>query len=166
MSQLGRPTKKQIRNDGAIPWASQITNDSDAPGDTLQEVLNNSKSLRAMAEGIDLQVLNDDVSVALGGVSSDEWVPTMAIVDITGVTGAANGDAEITIGTAAGGTQILTATALTGANADGEKFAIDLTGVVKTSIAANSTIYIRCTTIDTGAGSSLTANVYLFGEIL
>jgi hypothetical protein len=165
-SQLGRPAEKKIRNDGAIPWASQIVNDSDAPGLTVQAALNNNKRLRAIAEDLDLQTLNDEVSVALGGIAGDEWVPTMAIVDITAITGAANGDAEITIGTSAGGTQILAATALTATNADGEKFAIDLTGVVKASIAANATIYVKCTTADTGAGTVLTANIYLIGEIL
>lgn len=166
MPRLGIPTGEQIKNAGAIPWTSQIPNDSNAGGNTLNDALNAVSRLRGTATGLELQTLNDEVSVVLGGVSTNEWVPTLAIVDISAITGAANGDAEITIGTTSGGTQILAATALTDCNALGEKFVVDLTGVVKASIAANATIYIKCTTADTGAGTALTADVTLIGEIL
>jgi len=110
--------------------------------------------------------LNDDVSGALPGSASDAWHPTLLIVNITAITGAANGDAEITVGTSAGGTQILTATALTDLNAVGEVIAIDLTGATKAAIAANDTIHVRCTTIDTGAGTVLTATCNIYGELI
>jgi hypothetical protein len=167
---MSAPTGKQLRVDSAIPYASQIPNDSNYAGDAVGDALDNLYTtvgvrLRAVAEDLELQTLNDEVSIALGGSASGVWHPTFAIVKIKAITGAANGDAEITIGTASAGTQILTATALTGLNADGESTIVSFTGA-KAEIAANATIYVRCTTADTGAGTALTADVYLYGELL
>lgn len=167
----GSPTGLGLREAGAIPYASQIPNDSTYTGanvgaslDALQTTV--GVRLRAVAEDLELQTLNDEVSVALSGDSSDSWCPTMVIVNVKAITGAANGDAEITIGTASGGTQILTATALTGVNTLGERIAIDLSGTARASIAANGTIYVKCTTADTGAGTALTVDAYLYGEVI
>jgi hypothetical protein len=135
----------------------------------LDDVLNQIQSVEEQvceATALELQTLNDEVSAAIGGLSTDAWVPTIAIATITAITGAANGDAEITIGTASGGTQILAATALTATNAVGESFVIDLSGTVRASIAGNATLYVKCTTADTGAGTSLVATVRVYGKAL
>jgi hypothetical protein len=165
----GSPSETMIKNAGAIPYASQINNDSDYEGTTVKDALDALEAtvgvrLRAQAADLDLQTLNDEVSVALGGAATDKFVPTLLIVDITAITGAANGDAEITVGTATGGTQILTATALTGLNALNERISIDLTGATKAAIAGDATIYVKCTTADTGAGTVLTATATIIGE--
>jgi hypothetical protein len=167
----GTPTGVGLRQNGAIPYVSQIPNDSTYPGDDLKDALDTVYTtvgvrLRGVAEDLELQTLNDEQTAVLGGTAITSWVPTMAVVHIKAITGAANGDAEITIGTTTGGTDILTATALTGVNALDEKMVIDLSGTVRPDILANATIYVKCTTADTGAGTALTADVYLYGEVI
>jgi len=149
----GRPDGALIRNQGAIPWLSQIVNDTGV------------KRTKAEIVGLDLQTLNDEVSAAIDGDVNDDWVPTIAVVSVTGITGAANGDAEVTIGTASGGTQILGATAL-GVSAADERVVIDLTGTVMDKIAGNATLFVKCTTADTGAGTALAVTVAIYGEVL
>ncbi|MBN2258371.1 MAG: hypothetical protein JW704_11210 [Anaerolineaceae bacterium] len=149
----GKPSEQLIRNQGAIPWLSQIVNDTGV------------KRTKALIAGLDLQTLNDEVSAAIDGDVIEDWVPTKAVVSVTGITGAANGDAEITIGTVSGGTQILGATAV-GVSAADERVVIDLSGKVMDKIAGNATLFVKCTTADTGAGTALAVNVAIYGEVL
>jgi len=115
-------------------------------------------------QAVDLISAASDTSSALGGVVTDDFIPTRILVDTTAVAGGVpNGDAAITIGTAAGGTQILPATTLTGLTAVGTKHVIAITGDLPL-IAANATLHIRVTTADTGAGlTTCTANVIIQG---
>jgi hypothetical protein len=148
------PTGKELRVDSALPYLSQIVDDRAI-----------CRRIGGLASGIDLQTLASAVSGSLGGPPDKVFVPTLLVAHATAITGAANGDAEITVGTAAAGTQIMAATAL-GLDADEEWVIIDLTGVARAAIAANAEIHATVTTADTGAGSALAADIYVIGEVL
>jgi len=161
------PSADSIRNAGAIPQASQISNDSNSEGESVAAVLNNlGDKLRKTVTALDIVTLNDEQSVALGGDALHQWAPVTAVVQITGVGGTIAGDAQITIGITTGGTEILAATALTGAVTINEMLIIDLSAVAKPAIPANSTVFVKVTSADsTGTAGSL-ASVHLMGEII
>lgn len=163
------PSADNIRNSGGIPYASQIPNDSNAEGANLAEVLNDAgERLRVRVQNVAINTLNNEKSVALGGVASKQWAPTHAIVQMVdvGAGAAATGDFEITIGITSGGTQILAATACTGVIAINTKLVIDLSAVVKPALPASSTVYVKVTTADSTAGAGHLADVYLVGEVI
>lgn len=120
---------------------------------------------RVIVTGCELETLNNEQSTAIGLAAGDEFVPIYAILHLedVGAGAAAAGDAAITIGTSAGGTQILPATTLTGLNALNERFVIPIAGLTA-AIAANSTIYCKITTADTTAGAGHLLDLYLIGE--
>lgn len=113
--------------------------------------------------GLALRTLNNEVAAALNGTAAKKFIPEGIDFVITALSGAPAGDAIVTVGTTAGGTQILPATPLTGLNAVGETDPIVLTGIFP-SIAGNATLYVKVTTADTGAGSTLTATAKVFGR--
>ncbi|MDD5542867.1 MAG: hypothetical protein PHX83_06800 [Acidobacteriia bacterium] len=113
--------------------------------------------------GLALRTLNNEVSAALNGTATKKFIPEGIDFVVTAITGAPNGDAIVTVGTTAGGTQILPATSLTGLNAVGETFPIQITGILP-SIAGTGTLYVKCTTADTGGGSTLTATARIYGR--
>ena len=165
---LGKPTENEIRNDGSIPWASQIINDaSDALGASIADALDVlGKTKRVVVSDVSVETLNDEQTVALGGNATDEFCPVTAIVHMTdvGEGDAANGDLAITIGITTGGTEILAAKVCTNLIAVNTKYIIDLSAIVKPAIAGNSTIYVKVTTKDTTAGAGHLADVYIVGE--
>ena len=75
-----------------------------------------------------LATLNNEVSAALSGSATKKFIPEAAEVIVTAITNTPNGDAQITIGTSSGGTQICAATPLTGLAAVGAVYRIALTG--------------------------------------
>lgn len=167
----GLPNEQLIRNAGAIPYASQIPNDSTYPGTNVDDALTTLYSTvgarkRVVIEDISMETLNDEQSTAIGEAATLQFTPTHMVVQVTDVGAgvAANGDMQITIGTATGGTQILTATAMTGLNTLNERFTATFSGV-RAAIAGNATIYVKVTTADTTAGAGHLANVYLYGEL-
>jgi len=127
-----------------------------------------AQSVRVRVQNLSVETLNDEQSVAIGGAAGNQFTPHRAVVQMidVGAGAAANGDMEITIGTASGGTQILTATACTGLIGLNTRFIIDLSAVVKPAIGADSTIYVKVTTADTTAGAGHLADVYLIGDIV
>jgi|GEM_PF-2833286 len=162
------PSDDKIRNAGAVPWASQIPNDTEAEGNYVSDVLSNmGERLRAVVSDLAIDTLNDEQSVALGGVASKQFAPTHAIVQMATVSGAAAaGDFQISIGITSGGTEILAATACTGVIAIDTKLIIDLSAVVKPALPASSTLYVKVTTADTTAGAGHLAKVYVVGEVI
>lgn len=169
----GTPTQYSIRNDGAIPFASQIQNDSDYPGDNVAaslNVVNATVGARRIVKIEDLAIptLNNEKSKAVGGSATEQLCPVAAMVHLKAVgTGtAASGDVEISIGTSAGGTQIKTAGAATGLTGLNGKFVFDLTGGLKAAIAGNATFYAKVTTADTTAGAGHLADVYVICEVI
>ena len=121
---------------------------------------------RVNVSALSLETLNNEQSTAIGGAATDEFSPLYAIVQMedVGVGAAANGDAQITIGITTGGTEILTATVLTSLISLNDKFKIDLPGLTA-AIPADSTIYVKVTTADTGAGASHLGEAFIVGEM-
>lgn len=169
----GTPNDQLIRQAGAIPHASQIPNNSTYPGTSVGAALTTLYSTvgarkQVTVEDLAIDTLNDEQSTAIGEASTVQFTPTHAIVHMVdvGAGDAANGDVEITIGTAAGGTQLLTATAVTGLSAINSRYVFDLTGTVRAAMPGNGTLFVKVTTADTTAGAGHLANVHIFGELV
>lgn len=168
------PSGSEIRNDGAIPSASQIPNNSDlVSGDYVADALDSLGIVlegrkRILIESLAIDTINNEKSVAIGGLATQQFAPLFAIVQMVavGVGAAATGDTDISIGISAGGTQILTATECTGLIGINTKKVIDLSAVVKPALPASSTVYVKVTTADASAGAGHLANVYIVGEII
>jgi hypothetical protein len=121
---------------------------------------------RVRVTGLTINVLNNEQSTAIGGSASNEFVPLFAIAHMEAVGGAgATGDTQITIGTSAGGTQILGATALTGLDGLNDHFLIALGAGLTTTLTTDSTIYCKVTTKDTSAGAGHLVDVYIVGYV-
>ena len=166
---VNAPSGVEIRKIAAIPFASQIPNDTGHEGESVGEVIDNiGERTVVLVEDISVETLNDEQSTAIGGDAAKQFVPTHAIIHMVDVGAglAANGDVAITIGISAGGTQILAATVCTNLIAIDTKFIIDLSAVVKPALAANATIYVKVTTADTTAGAGHLANAYIYGELI
>jgi hypothetical protein len=169
----GTPTGQAIRSEGAIPYASQIENDSSYPGAYVDDALTTcyttvgARQLVKVSDVV-IRTLNNEQSTAMGGSAANQFCPTHAVVHLkaVGVGAAANGDVQISIGTSTGGTQIKTAGAATGLTGLNAKFIFDLTGAVKAAIPCNSTVYVKVTTADTTAGVGHLADVYLYGDVV
>jgi hypothetical protein len=162
------PTGKELRVEKATPYASQVMNDSTYPGKYVDDALDGVYTTigcrrRAVAEDLNLRA-TDEKSIALGGSASDAWSPTFAIVKVTAVDTYSTGTAQIQIGIASGGDQIIADTSLTGVISVGQTFRIPLGETVKAAITANATIYVQCTVALTA--TTFTADVYVYGEIL
>ena len=161
------PTQREIRNDGAIPFASQIPNDSTRAGATIAEAMETlGAESRILVEDIDIVTLNDEQTKAIGGVATQQLAPKTAIIQCTGVGGTLAGDTEISIGITTGGTEILAATVLTNLKLKNSMMIIDLSAIVKLAIPMNSTIFVKVTTKDTTGTAGCLANAYIIGEIL
>jgi len=121
---------------------------------------------RVLVAGLTIDVLNNEQSTAIGLSAANEFVPLFAIAHLEAIGGAgATGDTQITIGTSSGGTQILTATALTGLDGLNDHFLIPLGTAVTATLTADSTIYCKVTTKDTSAGAGHLVDVYIVGEV-
>lgn len=107
----------------------------------------------------------NEVSQAIGGSAANEFVPTEIVVHLEddGAAGGATGDMQITVGTSAGGTQILGATATTNLDTLNDRFTIAITGLTA-AIAADSTLYVKATTRDTTA-VGYTCDIYIRGQV-
>ncbi len=120
---------------------------------------------RVLVAGLTIDVLNNEQSTALGLSAASEFVPRYAIAHLEAIGGAgATGDTQITIGTSAGGTQILGATALTGVDGLNDRYVIALATGLTATLTADSTIYCKVTTKDTTAGAGHLVDVYIVGE--
>jgi len=161
------PSQEEIRNNAAIPFASQIPNDTNADGDSLADVLNAvPEKVSVLVEGLDAQSVNEQ-STAIGGASTNQFAPTHAIVHLQSIAGTAlAGDTDITIGIASAGTEILAQTECTGLINVDDKFIIDLSAVVKPAMPADGTIFVKVVVADTNADDANLFNVTLVGEII
>lgn len=161
------PTGDEMRNDGAVPFASQVPNDSSKVGATIKDALESlGAETRILVEDLDIATLNDEQTKAIGGVAGMQFAPKTAIVQCTGIGGTLAGDAEISIGITTGGTEILVATVLTALTLLNDMFIIDLSATVKAAIPANSVIFVKVTTKDTTATAGALANALIVGELL
>ena len=112
---------------------------------------------------INLKAVAETTGV-LNGTAAQDFAFEYVIVHCTAVGGGLNGNVEITIGTSSGGTQVLSATPLTGLNTLNQTFQIALTGLFR-PVAGNATLYVNVTSADTGAGTG-TADVIIRGKLL
>lgn len=164
------PTGKELRVEKAIPYASQVMNDSNYPGKYVDDAMNGVYTtigcrLRTVVEDLDLVLVGlDEKSAALGGSASDYWHPTFAVVRLKSKTGTVATPAQISIGTTSTGTELVAATALTSVATVGDTLIISFTAK-KAAIAANSTIYVNVTTAEASASAAV-ADIYVYGEIL
>jgi hypothetical protein len=101
-------------------------------------------------------------AINLSGSGGNQFLPK-EIVFVCTAGASLNGDVTITAGTAAGGTQLLPATPLTGLNAAGLILRIAMTGVMP-NIAGNAALDCTVTIADTGGGASGTMTCYVIGE--
>lgn len=96
-------------------------------------------------------------TLTLKGEGTRKFVPSRIVA--TGLT-AATGDAEITMGTTVSGTDLLTATALTGVTAAGKSLPIAPASGALPAIAGNATLHGTVT----GADTTATARVMITVE--
>jgi hypothetical protein len=132
-------------------------------GTTLDTIAEGTR-IRAKFTGIDVKALAAYTAV-VNGISTDRFVPTNIIVRLTAVGAPLNGNTQITIGTTAGGTQLLPATTLTGLTTLNHTFSIPITGLIAAAILANATLHTSVTSADTGAGTG-TAELWIEGVSL
>ena len=168
----GKPTSRDIKINGAIPWASQIVDDSETPRGTVAESLTEVNAAvggrkNALIEDLELDS-TDEQSVVLDGLATEQFAPLWAIVNMkdVGAGAIATGDVDISIGIASAGTEILAATEVTGLIAINTKKVIDLSAVVFPAIPANSEIFVKVTTKDTTAGAGHLADIAIIGEVI
>ena len=110
---------------------------------------------------IDMVALANN-AVTLNGGASRAFLLKEAIFVCT--AGAAlNGDVTVSLGTTAGGAEIMAATQLTGLDTAGETFRIAMTGEI-VAIAGNAALDCTVTVADTGGGATGTMTCYLIGE--
>jgi len=105
---------------------------------------------------IDMKVAGNNALVA-PGAAAQQFTPTSLEFQCLTAT-ALNGDIEVTVGTAAGGTQILPITALLNLATVGQKFVILVHGLIP-AVAGASALDITVTTADTGTTGTMTGAV-------
>jgi hypothetical protein len=121
-----------------------------------------STQIRCRITAIDLKALAAYTGIT-NGISTDRFIPTNLIFRVTAVGGAAlTGDTFVSVGTSAGGTQILPITQLTGLIGLNTSFSVPIAGLVNVAILANSVLHCSITTADTSAGTG-TAELWITG---
>lgn len=121
--------------------------------------------IRCRITGIDMKAIAAYTGIT-NGISTDAFVPTTLVFRLTAAAGAVlNGDATVTVGTSAGGTQILVATTLPGLTLINTTFSIPVAGPIAAAIAANATLHCSVTGADTSAGTA-TAELWIEGIAL
>lgn len=116
---------------------------------TLYSNILPSGDIYVKVAGLNMMTLNQELTGTLSGTAGHRFIPTHVIVKTATVTGTPT-VGQITVGTAAGGTQVLTATAITGCTLANDTRMIPLSAGA-TNIAGNATIYVKCTTATTVA---------------
>ena len=125
-----------------------------------------AESDRILVAACQMETLNNEQTANIGGLITDEYVPTAIVfhVEAVGVGAAANGDIQVTVGTTPGGVDILPITALTNLISLNDRFTVAITGLTDT-IPANSDLYVKVTTADTTAGAGHLMDAYFEGTI-
>lgn len=138
---------------------SATENLTDAEATALDDAAVQATSTAALS----LCTLNEEKSGAINGSATKKFKPLKILITCLTATGAPNGDAQITCGTSAGGTQICTATPTIGLATAGEVYEIGLSGEFP-AIAGNATIYFKCTTADTKGGATCVVTARIVGR--
>lgn len=134
--------------------------------DNVAMVTKLALSHRVAVIGCEMETLNNEQSTAIGGNAADEYVPSEVVFHLedVGAGAAANGDIQVSVGIAPGGTEIQVATALTTLKLLNDHFIIAVDGLTAT-IPGNSTIYVKVTTKDTTAGAGHLLDAYVNGTL-
>ncbi len=101
---------------------------------------------------IDMKVGGNNALVA-PGAAAQEFTPTEIMFECL-TANALNGDIEVTVGTSAGGTEILAISALLNLATVGQKFVVNAHGLLPT-IPGASALDITVTTVDTGTSGTM-----------
>jgi hypothetical protein len=112
--------------------------------------------------GLDLKVDEQNVPAVLSGVVGKTFVPTHIVLKVVTNVGALNADGTVNVGTAADGTQIASALALTGLTAVGATRVVPLAANTS-AVLGNATLHANVETAETGAGT-LALDVYVIGR--
>jgi len=155
---LGDPSGAKIDLGGALRDPGAAWTSTSVMQTIITGIADWLKLEQSTIEDVDIGTLNDEQSVVLGGLAATHLSPWRLTVHLHTVAGAPNGNAQIRVGTSSGGNQILADTALTGLDTQHTTFNIDLVGVMPV-LTADSTLYVKCTTADTGAAASTLINV-------
>jgi hypothetical protein len=102
-------------------------------------------------------------NAAVGGTNANQFVPLQIVCICTAEVGALNGDAQIQIGTSAGGAELMAAFPLTGLVDPNQKYVALFTGHVPV-LAGDATLHVRVTSADTGAAAGDFLDVYIIGR--
>ena len=105
---------------------------------------------------VDMKVAGNNALVA-PGAAAQQFTPTELVFQCL-TAAALNGDIEVTVGTAAGGTQILPITALLNLATVGQKFVVLVHGLIP-AVAGASALDITVTTADTGTTGTMTGAI-------
>jgi hypothetical protein len=112
--------------------------------------------------GLDIKVDEQNVSAALSGNVGKTFVPTHLVLKVVTNVGALNADGTVNVGTAADGTQIASALALTGLTAVGATRVIPLAANTS-AVLGNATLHANVESAETGVGT-LALDVYVIGR--
>ena len=125
-----------------------------------------TESERVKVTGCEMETLNNEQSTTIGGSAANEYIPESIAfhVEAVGTGVAANGDVEVSVGIAPGGTEILVATTLTTCKLLNDHYVVAIDGLTA-AIPANSTIYVKVTTADTTAGAGHLLDAYIIGTL-
>jgi len=99
-------------------------------------------------------------AVALPGAATKAFVPREAIF-LVAADDTLSGDVAVSIGTSAGGAEIMAQATLTGLDGSGKSFRVDLTGLLP-SIAGNASLDVTVESADSGTSGTMTA--YIIGD--
>lgn len=108
--------------------------------------------VRAVSAAIDVKAVAPGAAINLGGLVGEHFCLKSIIFTINANAGGAlNGDVQVTVGTTAGGTQLMAAVPLTGLIALNSTFRLNFTGA-EVLMLGNSDVFVNVTTADTSAG--------------
>ena len=121
-----------------------------------------SGDVRSVHSGLDLKTDEIEVSAALDGVATMNFVPFGIVLQVAATAGALNADGTVNVGTTTDGAEISSALALTGLTAVGATRYVPLAANTA-SILGNATLYVNVEAAETGAGT-LSLDVYVLGR--
>lgn len=116
----------------------------------------------ASCVGLAAQTDEDEVSAALDGVATKSFHPSEVVVKVTATTGTVAADGTINVGTSTGGSDILSAQALTGLDTVGDTRRIPL-AEAQVAILGNATLYANVESEDTTV-TTLVLSVFVIGR--
>lgn len=155
---------------GASPRSTYLSNPtgkqtlSESIYDIVQALASQTEN-RASSYVTDVSIIDTGNSTlsALSGTSTQQFVPTMLIIECSAASGL-SGDAQITLGTTVGATDLLTATTLASLQTLGQKYIIRFSGLIPSILGNLDTLSIGVVSGDSGISGRF--NAYLYGEFI